>query len=188
MVHTRTQEILLQLSRPSGRLSPPGRNHQGFSLVELVVIVAVLALLAVIGVPSFTDWRNNQNLKTAAREVVSSFQLARLEAAKRDATVTIRVTTGGFGTGKCTVFVDNGQGGGTADNGQCEGGEPLLREMVVPPGITLSASTLTTYQLNNRGFTVGGGAGAGTIGVTNGKRSYSVTLTAAGAVQLAGPT
>jgi type IV fimbrial biogenesis protein FimT len=188
MVHTRTREILLQLSRPTGRLSLRGRDERGFSLVELVVIIAIIGLLLVVGIPNFTEWRSNQNLKTAAREVVSSFQLARMEAARRDTTVTIRITTGGFGTGKCTVFVDNGLAGGTAGNGQREGGEPLLREMVVPPSITLSASTLTAYQLSNRGFTVGGGAGAGTIGLTNGKRSYTIELTAAGAVRLSGPT
>lgn len=188
MVQARADGYFSRLSDTAGTFSLNGRTQEGFSLIELIVIIAVIALLLAIGIPNFTEWRGNQNLKTAAREVVSSFQFARMEAARRDATVTIRITTGGFGTGKCTVFVDNGQGGGTAGNGQREGGEPLLREMAMPQGVTLSASTLTAYQLSNRGFTVGGSAGAGTIDLTNGKRSYTVELTAVGAARLSGPT
>ena len=187
MVHARAGGDLPRLRDSTGRLYLNGRDQQGFSLIELIVIIGIISVLLVVAIPKFSEWRNNQNLKAAAREAVSSFQFARLEAARRDTPVTIRVTTGAGGIGKCTVFVDNGQGGGTANNGQRDGGEPLLREMKVPKGITLSSSTLTTYQLNARGFTVNGAAGAGTITLTNGKRSYTVTLTAAGAVQLAGP-
>ncbi|HYA02353.1 MAG TPA: GspH/FimT family pseudopilin [Syntrophobacteria bacterium] len=164
------------------------RGWRGFTAIELVVVIAVIGLLLAVAVPSFNEWRKNMNLKAAAREVVSSFQLARLEAARRDTTVTCSVTPGGGGTGRCTVFVDNGQGGGTAGDGVRNGSEPLLRDMTMPNGVSLSASTLTTYQLNSRGFTANGTAGAGTITVTNGRRSYAVTLTAAGAVQLSGPT
>ena len=187
MVHVRAGGDLPRSSDSAGRFSLNGQDQQGFSLIELIVIIGIISILVVVAVPNFTDWRNDQNLKAAAREAVSSFQFARLEAARRDTTVTLRVTTGAGGVGKCTVFVDNGQGGGTANNGQREGGEPLLREMTVPKGITLTSSTLTTYQLNARGFTVNGSAGAGTITLTDGKRSYTVTLTAAGGVQLAGP-
>ena len=186
MVHARAGGDLPRLIDSTGRFSLNGRDQQGFSLIELIVIIGIIAILVVVAIPNFTEWRNNQNLKAAAREAFSSFQFARLEAARRDTPVSIRVTTGAGGIGKCTVFVDNGQGGGTANNGQREGGEPLLREMKVPKGITLSSSTLTTYQLNARGFTVNGAGGD--IVLTNGKTKCTVTLTAAGGVQLTGPT
>jgi type IV fimbrial biogenesis protein FimT len=149
--------------------------------MELIVVLGILAILFVVAVPNFTEWRANTNLKAASREVFSSFQLARVEAPRRDTTVTICVTTGGNGTGKCIVFVDNPPGSG---NGVRDASEPLLREMTVPKGITLSGTTLGFYRLNNRGFTVGG---AGTVTLTNGKTSYDVTLTPAGVVQLTGP-
>gem|GEM_PF-509564 len=166
------------------------RGQRGFTAVELVVVIALVALLLALAVPSFTEWRNNTNLKAAARDVVSSFQFARVEAARRDATVTIRVTTGGGGTGNCTVFVDNGQGGGTADDGVRNGSEPLLREITVPKGVTLISTTRTSYRFTNRGFPVlvTGDVWPATIAVGNGKRTYTVTLAAAGAVQLSGPT
>ena len=189
MVHARTGGGLPGLSDSTGRFSLNGRDQQGFSLIELIVIVGIIAILVLFSIPNFTEWRNNQNLKAAAREVFSAFQFARLEAARRDAKVTFRVTTGAGGIGKCTVFVDDP---GPADvnrltkrdNGVLDPGEPLLRQMTVPKGITLSSSDLPTYKLTSRGFTDGAG---GSIILNNGKTKYTVTLSAAGVVQLDGP-
>jgi type IV fimbrial biogenesis protein FimT len=164
------------------------RRPGGFTLIELIVVIVFIAVIVAIAAPSFTEWRKNMDLKAAARDVASSFQFARLEAARRAATVTIVVTPGGSGTGQWIVFADDGSGGGTAGDGVRNGSEPLLQQMPVAKGVTLSATPLTTYQLNNRGFTVGGAAGAGTITLTNGSRFYRVTLSPAGAVQISGPT
>ena len=155
--------------------------RQGFTLVELIVVIGFIAVLLVVATPSFTEWRANANLKAASREVFSSFQLARVEAPRRDTTVTISVSTGGNGIGKCIVFVDNPPASG---NGTCDTSEPVLREMTVPQGVTVNATTLGFYRVNNRGFTAGG---AGTITLTNGKTSYDITLNPAGVVQLTGP-
>jgi hypothetical protein len=106
-------------------------------------------------------------LRTTARDVVSYFQFAKVEAAKRNATASIELTEGGQGVGKSEVII----------SGQ------TLREMTMPPKVTLTPPTtpVTTFQINTRGIPVGGG---GTVTLTNGDRTYSVVLSAAGAVSL----
>ena len=147
-------------------------NHhtRGFSIIELIVIMAIVAILALITTLSFPGWRDNMNLRATARDVVSYVQFAKVEAAKRNATASIELTEGGEGVGKCKVMI----------SGQ------TLKEMTMPPKVTLTPPTtpVTTFQINNRGIPVGGG---GTVSLTNGPRTYSVVLSAAGAVRLNGP-
>lgn len=155
----------------------------GFTVIELIVILAIVALLAAVAILSIPEWRANMNLKTTARDVVSHFQYARLEAAKRNSSILLQVVAGGSGTGGCTVFVDNGQGGGTADDSTPNGGE-TLRELDLPPEISISSTTLSPFAFNNRGIPTAGG---GTVTLTNGERTYNVVLSAAGALSLNGP-
>jgi Tfp pilus assembly protein FimT len=161
------------------------RNHctRGFTVLELIVIVAIVALLAVIAALNLSEWKDNVYLKTAAREVVSNFQFARVEAAKRSAPMLVQVTVGGVGAGGCIVFIDNGQGGGTDGDSIPNGGE-TLRNLALPPRVTISSTTTSPYVFNNRGFPIAGG---GTVVLTNGNRTYNVVLSPAGSISLNGP-
>ena len=158
--------------------------EHGFTLVELIVIVAVIGLIAAIATLSIPEWRDNIRLKTAARDVISSFQFARVEAAKRNSSILVQVTAGGAGVGDCTVFIDNGQGvGGTADDSTPNGSE-AIRILDLPAIVSISGTTISPYVFNTRGIPTSGG---GTVQLTNGKRTYNVTLSPAGAISLNGP-
>ncbi len=67
----------------------PRRLAGGFTLVELMVTVAVIAILAVVAMPSMTAITNNSRLNGQAEELVASMQLARAEAIRRNARVTV---------------------------------------------------------------------------------------------------
>jgi type IV fimbrial biogenesis protein FimT len=84
----------------------PGRSNQnlaeampararGFSLIELMITLAVLAVLAALAAPSFTSLFNSNRLTSHANEVVTSLQLARMEAIRRNASVTVCRTSDG---------------------------------------------------------------------------------------------
>lgn len=62
---------------------------QGFTLVELMVTIAVAAILLGIATPSFTSIINNNRLTAAANEMVATLQTARLEAVRRNRSVTV---------------------------------------------------------------------------------------------------
>ena len=165
-------------------LYPPCRfSHQGFTFLELVIILAIIGLFAAITALSIPGWRANISLRTTARDVISSFQFARVEAAKRNSSILVQVTAGGAGVGDCTVFIDNGQGGGTADDSTPNGSE-AIRILDLPARVSISGTTISPYVFNTRGIPTSGG---GTVTLTNGDRTYDVVLSPAGAISLNGP-
>jgi type IV fimbrial biogenesis protein FimT len=65
------------------------RRPPGFTLVELVVVIAVIALLATFATPSFITWHKRDQVDARARALMSTLMLARSEAIRRGARVTL---------------------------------------------------------------------------------------------------
>jgi len=61
----------------------------GFTMVELLVTIALAAIVTSMAVPSFRDFSLNNRLTTQNNEFVSSLNLSRSEAIKRNASVTV---------------------------------------------------------------------------------------------------
>jgi type IV fimbrial biogenesis protein FimT len=79
----------------------PG-GSRGFTLVELMITVAVMVILAAIAAPSMTELVNNRRAVGQAEELVASLQLARAEAIRRNARVTVCAGTLGVCSGSST--------------------------------------------------------------------------------------
>lgn len=71
------------------------RKPRGFTLIELMVVVALAAILAALAAPSFKSFVAGQRIKTAASDFAMAVILARSEAIKRNADVTITSVTAG---------------------------------------------------------------------------------------------
>lgn len=67
----------------------------GFTLIELMVVVALAAIMASLAAPSFKSFVSGQRVKTAASDFAMAAILARSEAIKRNADVTISPATSG---------------------------------------------------------------------------------------------
>lgn len=66
-----------------------GNRVRGFTLIELMVTVAVIALLAAVAAPAMVTLMNSNRLSSSAGELTSALQLARVEAVRRSAAVTV---------------------------------------------------------------------------------------------------
>jgi type IV fimbrial biogenesis protein FimT len=74
-----------------------GTRARGFTLVELMVTIMVLVVLVSVAVPSFDGIRLSSRLNSYSTDLVAGSQLARSEAIKRNAPVTLCASANGTG-------------------------------------------------------------------------------------------
>jgi type IV fimbrial biogenesis protein FimT len=110
------------------------RNQSGFTIIELLVTVAVVGTLIAIALPNYNIFVKNNCLTTTTNNIVTSFQLARSEAIKRNNNVGID-TASGWASG-WRVFVDNND-----DYDYDAGTDEILRDITTSCGIGLMTIT-----------------------------------------------
>jgi type IV fimbrial biogenesis protein FimT len=101
--------------------------QKGFTLIELLATIAVATILLSIATPSFIETSRRNRLTTYANDLIATVNLARSEAIRRGAPVTIchsndaKTCSGGWSNG-WIVFADlNGDGAIDSDT------DPILR-------------------------------------------------------------
>lgn len=67
------------------------RRQSGLSLIELMIGLAILGMLLALGVPMFTTWIQNTQIRTAADGFLNGVQSARNEAIRRNAAVQVKM-------------------------------------------------------------------------------------------------
>lgn len=76
-------------------LTRPGRHPRqqgGISLIEIMIGLALMIILLALGLPNFSEWLQNSQIRTAAESTLSAMQLARGEAVKRNLNVEFVLT------------------------------------------------------------------------------------------------
>lgn len=71
----------------------PRSNQLGFTFTEILIVMILIAIVAGIGYGAFSRMAVNSNLRTAARDIASDFQLARQRAMAENTNLTITFNT-----------------------------------------------------------------------------------------------
>jgi type IV pilus assembly protein PilA len=146
-----------------GRVFIMGRR-KGFTLVEMMIVIAIMAVLAAIAIPQWNRYRENANLKAAARDIMADIADLKARATTERLTYTMtfdavnaqyqisRLQTPGG-----TVFENVG---GPKNVTDASGGYP----------VTLSNTTFAGNTLN---FDIRGTTDQGEILLTNARNSLA---------------
>jgi type IV fimbrial biogenesis protein FimT len=75
------------------------QRQGGATLIEFMLTFAIMGILVALAVPSFRDWIQNSQVRTATDAITNGLQLARAEAVRRNSPVRFRLpesTTSGW--------------------------------------------------------------------------------------------
>lgn len=148
------------MKKAQPRIAPP-TDGSGFTILELMITVAVLAILMGIAVPSFNEMIRQNRLATQTNDLLTATAVARSEAVKRGARVTLCPANGngsdcsGAATwsGGWLVITDDGANVGTLDAG----------EMVIQRWPPAAAQSLNISNVGNLTSVSYLGSGATTL-------------------------
>ena len=94
-------------------------------MIELIVVIVIMAVLAAIAIPGFSVWLPNYRLRSAARDLYSNLQLAKLGAVKENPSWAV-VFDQGITPGR--YYIVSGQGAnGVWDTASPPGDDPVER-------------------------------------------------------------
>jgi prepilin-type N-terminal cleavage/methylation domain-containing protein len=138
------------------------RKDAGFSFYELMVVIGILGILSAIAIPGFISWLPKHRVGSAAREVKSALEFARMTAIRNNATVMVNLD---WGNDSLTVVDNNAV---------------TLRTRQLPGDVDLQPNGLASpVTFNGQGFTNAGG-GIVVVNTQNGAYVRNINLTVGG--------
>jgi len=140
------------------------KYQRGFTLYELLITMLVIGIVLSVGIPSFSDFTRNSRITSTANDMHSSFQLARSEAARSKAPITICSSADPLGAALCDgASFDDGWIIFTDLNGDIQragAGETVLR---AHPPVDTTINISTNANADYFGFAATG-LGRGDVG------------------------
>ena len=133
------------------------RKNSGFTLFEMMVVIGLIGILSMIAIPNIISWLPKYRLGSAARNLLSAMQYARLVAVKENVNIFVdfdRLNN------EYKLFPDY-------DSDDDQGiDEPTLRRMKMSGGVSIKETNFAgdRFKFDSRGLASGSG---GTISLIN---------------------
>ncbi len=166
------------------------RSAAGMTLIELLIGFVIVGVLLALGVPSFSAWLQNLQVRNAAETILNGLQLARASAVQRNKSVTFTMN-GPDSSWAVTIDTPSAFEQATVQSRSASEGTPNAQVSVAAPGalpVAISFDGLgktnlaqqATIQITNP---TGGacGAGGGTM------RCLNVTVAVGGQIKMCDP-
>ncbi len=152
-------------------------------MVEILAVMAIIGVLCAVATPNMSAMLKSYRLKSAAYDLASALQLAKMTAIAQNANSVVFFDVENQ---TYTLFSDNGAGGGTANDNTQSGNEPTIKTVNV--GSEYSQSVVlgtpsfgSTVSYNSQGMCSTGG----TIPLQNtAGQGYQIVLTLGGGIKV----
>lgn len=122
------------------------RKNAGFTTLELSIVIGIVGILSALAIPNFLVWRANSKLIGTSHNLRGDLEKAKMRAIRENATVAVVFTANGY-----TILIDNGAGGGIANNWILDGSETLVMNRQMVSGITIDLAA-TTFAADRTRF------------------------------------
>lgn len=113
------------------------RKDSGFTAFELAISMAIMVVIAALVLPPYLKWQRGHRLRGAVNNLMGDLEMAKIRAIRENTFVVIR-----FDTESYTIFLDNGQPGGVAQDWDSSG-EFVVKTKELPAGVQFDTAGLT---------------------------------------------
>ena len=129
------------------------RKNSGITALELATVIAIVAVIAALAMPPYLRWMRAHRIEGATTNLTADLEMAKVRAIRENAFVVVE-----FNADSYSIFVDNGEGGGTAADWNRNGSEILAQNRDLPTGVQIDTGSLnfppfdTKTRFNGRGI------------------------------------
>lgn len=121
------------------------RKNAGFTAFELAVSMAVMAVIAALVLPPYLQWLRGHRLRGAVTNLMGDLEMAKIRAIRENDFVVVS-----FAQNSYTIFLDNGQPGGTPGDWD-PAGESIIRSRTLPSGVNFDLADLNFIYISDAG-------------------------------------
>ncbi len=86
------------------------QRARGFTLIELAIGIAIVGVLVALGIPAYSGWVQNQQIRNRAESIHSGLQIARAESIRLNTTVEFVMTDSNVAAGNANSLAPSTSG------------------------------------------------------------------------------